>query len=86
MRLGNMAEATAAAEKAARAPGAHFLVLTIVAMSFAAAGDLERARYWSIQVRNKRPDANQNHFFAAFPIADDGFRKQVAHCLKDAGF
>jgi tetratricopeptide (TPR) repeat protein len=86
MRLGDITEATAAAEKAARAPGAHFLVLMIAAMSFAAAGNLERARYWSIQVRNKRPDANQNHFFAAFPIADEDFRKQVAHCLKDAGF
>jgi DNA-binding winged helix-turn-helix (wHTH) protein/tetratricopeptide (TPR) repeat protein len=86
MRLGDMKEAAAAAERAARAPGAHFLVLMIAAMIFAAAGNLERARYWSAQVRKKRPDANQDHFFAAFPFANDGFRKKVSDCLKDAGF
>jgi DNA-binding winged helix-turn-helix (wHTH) protein/tetratricopeptide (TPR) repeat protein len=86
MRLGDMTEAVAAAEKAGRAPGAHFLVLMIVAMVNAAAGDLERARYWSTQARKKRPDANQDHFFAAFPFANDDFRKRISNCLKDAGF
>jgi uncharacterized membrane-anchored protein len=86
MRLGNMAEATAAAEQAARAPGAHFLILMIAAIVFAAAGDLEWARYWSLQVRSKRPDASRDHFFAAFPFANDGFPKTVSNFLKDAGF
>jgi hypothetical protein len=44
----------------------HFVVLMIVAMVNAAAGDLERARYWSTQARKKRSGANQDHFFAAF--------------------
>jgi hypothetical protein len=64
----------------------HFVVLMIVAMVNAAAGDLERARYWSTQARKKRSGANQDHFFAAFPFANDDFRKRISNCLKDAGF
>jgi hypothetical protein len=58
----------------------------IVAMVNAAARDLARAHYWSTLARKKRPDANQDQFFAAFPFAHDDFRKRISNSLKDAGF
>jgi TolB-like protein/Tfp pilus assembly protein PilF len=86
LRINDMTPAVYWTEKASRAPGAHFLILMITAATFALAGDINRARYWSEQVRNRNPHADLSHFFKAFPFSDQNFRNTMAKGLQLAGF
>lgn len=86
LRIDDMTQAVYWAEKASRAPGAHFLVLMIVAAIFALTGDSFRAQYWFQKIRNRNPEANLTHFFKAFPFNDQNFRNTLTRGLQLAGF
>ncbi|MEM7445540.1 MAG: transcriptional regulator, partial [Pseudomonadota bacterium] len=86
LQAGDGERAKAEVEKAARAPGAHFLILMIAAMVHAIAGDDQRAAHWAGLARTRRPDANRQQFFAAFPFGEPGFHKQASDSLARIGF
>jgi len=86
LRTAELEQAISEAEQAARAPGAHYLVLMIAAMICSIAGNDAGARHWSAVVRERRPDASKEQFFAAFPFMDGGFRKEVDDALTRCGF
>jgi DNA-binding winged helix-turn-helix (wHTH) protein/tetratricopeptide (TPR) repeat protein len=73
------------AERAARAPGAHFLIGAIAVAAHQLNGDLTRSAYWLENVRTRRSDASIEHFFTAFPFSDEHSRESIARALADAG-
>lgn len=83
---GDFERAAAWAEKAARAPGAHFLIGAIAIAAHELNRDPTMAAYWSHNVRARREDASLNHFFTAFPFSDPDFRTRLAAALKQHGF
>lgn len=74
------------AEKAARAPGSHFLIAMIAALTYSLSDNREKAAYWSANVRQRRPDADQAHFFASFPFSDQKTRQLMSEALAQNGF
>jgi TolB-like protein/Flp pilus assembly protein TadD len=78
--------AVKAAEQAARAPGAHFLIDMIAVIAFSLNRDEERARYWADHVRKRRPDACQALFFASFPFSSGAIKRRIAGALALYGF
>ncbi|WP_235008579.1 tetratricopeptide repeat protein [Candidatus Halocynthiibacter alkanivorans] len=74
------------ADKAARAPGAHFLIAMIAVLTYALSKNQTMADYWSANVRHRRPDANQAHFFSSFPFADQNIRHRVSDAFVQCGF
>ncbi|MGI9323569.1 MAG: hypothetical protein ACR2PZ_00005, partial [Pseudomonadales bacterium] len=83
---GETGDAAAWAEKAARTPGAHFLIGAIAAALLQIHGDTAQAQYWSARVRKRRSDLTQEHFFTAFPFVDPDLRRNMADALKACGF
>ena len=73
------------AEKGARAPGAHFLIGAIAAMTQKIKGDDEKAEYWARTVKERRPDASVATFFQAFPFEDAEMRKSMRKALVSVG-
>lgn len=86
LRNADIAQAVVEAEHAARAPGAHHLVLMIAAVACALAGKEKQAGQWSAEVRARRPDASREQFFTAFPFAEQSFRRQLEDSLTRVGF
>jgi Flp pilus assembly protein TadD len=82
---GDYQDAAEWSEKAAKAPGAHFLIGAIAVAAHALNGDRQRASFWLDNVRSRRSDASIEHFFTAFPFSDEQARKTIAGALKDAG-
>ena len=74
------------AEKAARAPGSHFLIAMIAVTANSLVENQKRAQFWVDNIRSRRPDANQKHFFASFPSANTGVRKKISDELNVYGF
>ncbi|MCB1492550.1 MAG: winged helix-turn-helix domain-containing protein [Rhodobiaceae bacterium] len=68
MQVGRHAEAADWADRAASAPGAHFLIAMIALVANGLAGREAQAQHWLGVARRQRPDVNGQHFFAAFPI------------------
>lgn len=73
------------AEKAARSPGAHFLIAMIAVLAYSLVNNPEKARFWVANVRARRPDASQHHFFASFPFDNDELRDRISHALSAYG-
>lgn len=73
------------AEKGARAPGAHFLIGAIAAMTQKIKGDDEKASYWARTVKERRPDASVATFFNAFPFEDTQTRRSIHAALLSVG-
>jgi DNA-binding winged helix-turn-helix (wHTH) protein/tetratricopeptide (TPR) repeat protein len=73
------------AEKGARAPGAHFLIGVIAAMTQKIKGDDEKAAYWARTVKERRPDASVGTFFNAFPFEDSEMRRSLQNALVSVG-
>ncbi len=86
LRVEEPAQAVLWAEKAALAPGAHFLIWMIAAAIYALAGDLQRARYWREHVRSCAPQASLTHFFNAFQLGATPLRTAMEKGLLLAGF
>ena len=73
------------AEKGARAPGAHFLIGMIAAMTHKINGDDEKATYWAVTVKERRPDASIATFFGAFPFEETKTRQLIHSALLSVG-
>ena len=74
------------AEKAARAPGAHFLIAMMAVAAHTLNGEQDKANVWACSTKNRRPDANLLQFFAAFPFTDAVVRNKLKVALLKSGF
>jgi TolB-like protein len=83
---GNTAEAAVWADRAALSPGAHVLIALIAVVIHSLNKDPQRARAWAEDVRRRRRDISQAHFFAAFPFGDGELRRRMAEALANNGF
>jgi TolB-like protein len=80
------AAAATCADRAARAPGAHYLVGAIAVAAQDLAGQGERAADWAARVKSRRPDASVEDFFRAFPFRDPKLRALLQASLSKYGF
>jgi TolB-like protein len=74
------------AERGARAPGAHVLIVMIAAAAQALAGDAKQARHWAADVRSRNPALTRDDFFGAFPMRSTSMRTRIAAALETLGF
>jgi tetratricopeptide (TPR) repeat protein len=86
MVKGEDAEAAEWAERGARAPGAHVLIAMIAAAAQSLGGNLERARWWAANVRERNAALGREDFFRAFPMKSDSTRTRVMRALRQVGF
>ncbi len=84
--LGEDQEAADWADRGARAPGAHVLIAMIAAAASQLAGQEERARAWTDDVRRRMPELTRTDFFRAFPVRDAVQRRRMADALATLGF
>ena len=85
MQAGRHDEAADWADRAAAAPGAHFLIAMIALVANGLAGREAQAQHWLSIVRRRRPGANAHHFFAAFPIHDPAARRRLGDEIRRRG-
>lgn len=78
--------AAEAGEKAARAPGAHFIIDMIALIAFSLSDDTKKAQFWADNIRVRRPDANQDLFFASFPFSNNEIKQTISDALERYGF
>lgn len=83
---GNNAQAVILADRAARSPGAHYLISVIAAVAHAQNGNMYEAGFWVRDVRSKRQDINKEMFFASFPFKHPGTRELLDKTLSQLGF
>ena len=83
---GEDAEAADWAERGARAPGAHVLIAMIAAAAQSLGGNLERARWWAANVRERNAALGRGEFVRAFPMKSDSTRARVVQALMQLGF
>ncbi len=74
------------ADRAARAPGAHYLVGAIAVAVHEIDGNTAKAALWAGSVKLRRKDATVADFFQAFPFADPELRSTLTHALTRHGF
>ena len=86
MVRGEDAEAADWAEQGARAPGSHVLIAMIAAAAQSLGGNLERARWWAANVRERNAALKQEDFFRAFPMKSDSTRMRVKRAFTQLGF
>jgi len=73
-------------QRSAQAPGAHYLMGQVAAMSLNLAGETEKARFWAENTKMRRPDITTARFFEAFPFEDHRMRERITRALVDSGF
>jgi TolB-like protein len=83
---GETEQAVVWADKAARSPGAHVLILLIAMIAHALNNDRHRAATWCAQVRSRRTDLTQAHFFSSFPFRGGILRRRMSKVLSEYGF
>jgi TolB-like protein len=83
---GEDAEAADWAERGARAPGAHVLIAMIAAAAQSLGGNLERARWWAANIRERNAALGRGEFVQAFPMKSDSTRARVVQALIQLGF
>src|SRR3954454_5728253 len=83
---GDTEQAAVWADKAARSPGAHVLILLIAVIAHALNNSRHRAAAWCAEVRARRPDLTQAHFFSSFPFRDGTLRRRMSKALSEYGF
>jgi TolB-like protein len=74
------------ADRAARTPGAHYLIAMIALAAIGLAGRHDQANRWRREVHRLKPGATAAHYFAAFPTRDATSRARVAKELCRYGF
>jgi len=85
MQVGRHDEAADWGDRAASAPGAHFLIAMIALVANGLAEREIQAQHWLSVVRRQRPDASAQHFFAAFPLHDPAARRLLETELRRHG-
>ncbi len=84
--LGEDQAAAEWADRGARSPGAHVLIAVIAAVACQLAGQRERARAWTEDVRRRMPEVSAADFFRSFPIRDPQQRRRMEAALVELGF
>jgi DNA-binding winged helix-turn-helix (wHTH) protein/tetratricopeptide (TPR) repeat protein len=74
------------ADRAARAPGAHYLIGAIAAAIQELDGNTEHAARWASSVKSRRSDTKVADFFRAFPFENPDLRSTFAAALARHGF
>ncbi len=69
------------AEKAARAPGSHFLIAMIAVIANSLNENQQKAQYWANNAQKRRSDACQAHFFESFPFSSSEVRNRISDAL-----
>ena len=82
---GDYSEAMVWADKAARAPGAHFLMGVMAVIACALAGETGKANAWAADTKRRRPDATAAHFLQSFPFKDEQLRRKISAELSSYG-
>ncbi len=85
VQAGQHGQAADWADRAATAPGAHFLIAMIAFIANSLAEREEQAQYWLAKVRQRRPGASGRHFFAAFPLHDPAARRLIESEIRKRG-
>ncbi len=83
---GRHEEAAVWGDRGARAPGAHYYMSMIAAVSNDLNGNADAAKKWARDAKRRRPDANTQQFFQAFPFATPDQRGKFEQSLKSLGF
>ena len=83
---GDTGEAADWADRAARSPGAHVMISLIAVVVHSLNKDPRRANAWVADVRSRRGDISQAHFFASVPFRDIALRRRIAEALAQNGF
>jgi len=86
IQSGDYAAAARWGDRAAATPGAHYLIAMIAMVANGLAGRHDTAARWRQTVRQRKPDANAAHYFAAFPTRDIVSRLLIADELCRHGF
>jgi TolB-like protein len=86
MGLGELAEAAAAAERAATSPGAHALIELIAVAGHGMNHDDAQAMTRVRSARARVPDLTRAEFFRAFPFRDPATRARIDETLGRFGF
>ncbi|RNF33901.1 winged helix-turn-helix domain-containing tetratricopeptide repeat protein [Paracoccus methylarcula] len=74
------------AERAAKTPGAHYLIAMLALAANGLAGRRDHAARWRQETHRLKPDAKAADYFAAFPTRDVTSREQIAAELRRQGF
>lgn len=74
------------ADRAAMAPGAHYLIAMIALVANGLAGRRDQAARWRHEAVQLKPDATAADYFAAFPTRDATSRAKIAAELQRHGF
>lgn len=82
---GDTKRAAVWSERAARAPGAHYLIALIAAASHQMNGGKEQATFWADHALRRRPGTSVERFFRAFPFVDQNFRREITAALRKSG-
>lgn len=83
---GDYGSAAEAGEKAARAPGAHFIIDMIAVIAHALNEDREKAQFRADKIRKRRPDASEALFFDSFPFSNTEIKHKISDALTRYGF
>lgn len=82
---GDFENAATWAEKAARSPGAHYLISMIAVIGHSLNGNDKKASSWSKVVRQRKSDACQDQFFDSFPFRNSKTKELLSHALQRYG-
>lgn len=86
LQRGDLEAAASLADRAARTPGAHFVISMIATAMNDIAGRSDRAASWSATVRDKRPDASRAQFFNSLRFVPGESRSRIDLALARHGF
>ena len=82
---GDFESASRWAEKAARSPGAHYLISMIAVMAHSLDHNDKQAASWADAVRHRKSDASHAQFFKSFPFSDSKTRELISSALAPYG-
>ena len=86
LQRGDVIAAAGLADRAARTPGAHFVISMIAAAMSELAGQTDRAASWAATARDKRPDASREQFFRSLRFVPGPSRSRIDAALARLGF
>lgn len=86
LQRGDLDAAASLADRAARTPGAHFVISMIATAMNEIAGHTDRATSWSATTRDKRPDASRAQFFNSLRFLPGESRSKLDAALMRHGF
>lgn len=86
MQSNNIPEATQLADKAARTPGAHYLIHMVATAIHAEAGNKAKAEFWRQRALSNKPTATISDLMLAVPIASTSLGEKICRGLSNVGF